>query len=148
MDKQQLLEQWNKKIGTDEFEKEPEKKYDNTPIPDGKYVCEVTHLEVKPTKNGDKFMLSAWFKIVEGSYKNRMIFSNQVLGERWQINLALDMLRQLSVDTNVEFINFSQFDECVNDVFEEIGGNTQCEIDYSTNAKGYSVVKINEAWDK
>lgn len=146
MNKEQLMEEWNKKIGTEDFEKEPEHG-NREPLPDGTYVCEVNNIELKATKS-NKLMTSIWFKVIEGQYKNKMIFSNQVVEHKWQINIVLEMLRQLSVDTEVEFEDYNQFADMLQDVLEEVGGNVACEVEYSTNDKGYSKIKIGDVWDK
>ena len=45
------------------------------PIPAGKYVAVITDSETKPTKKGDGSYLELTLQIVEGEYKNRMLWS-------------------------------------------------------------------------
>ncbi len=48
---------------------------DFEPIPAGKYVAIVTDSEMKPTKTGRGQFLQLTFQIIDGSYKNRMLWS-------------------------------------------------------------------------
>ena len=52
-------------------------------------------MEVKPNKNGDKLMLSIVFKIVDGNYKGRLIFYNQVIMNEIGRRIAIQMLMSL-----------------------------------------------------
>ncbi len=44
------------------------------PIPAGKYLCEITESEIKPTKSGDGSYLKLTFTVLDGQYKNRRVF--------------------------------------------------------------------------
>lgn len=46
------------------------------PIPEGDYVVMITDSDVKSTKSGDGEYLKLTFKIIEGSYQGRLIWSN------------------------------------------------------------------------
>jgi hypothetical protein len=43
-------------------------------IPAGKYVTVVTASEMKPTKNGNGAYLELTFQVIEGEYKNRLLW--------------------------------------------------------------------------
>lgn len=43
-------------------------------IPAGKYVAVVTASEMKPTKNGNGAYLELTFQVIEGEYKNRLLW--------------------------------------------------------------------------
>ena len=45
------------------------------PIPNGKYVAAITESEMKATKNGNGSYLQLTFTIVEGEYKNRVVWT-------------------------------------------------------------------------
>ena len=45
------------------------------PIPAGKYPAVVTESEMKPTKNGAGSYLQLTFQVIEGDYKNRVLWS-------------------------------------------------------------------------
>lgn len=52
---------------------EPNADFD--PIPAGKYLAVITASEMKPTKNGSGQFLELTFQVIEGQYKNRLLWS-------------------------------------------------------------------------
>ncbi|MDP1563692.1 MAG: DUF669 domain-containing protein [Pirellulaceae bacterium] len=54
-------------------EVEPAADFD--PIPAGKYLAVITESEIKPTKSGVGSYLELTFQIIDGEYKNRLIWS-------------------------------------------------------------------------
>ncbi len=45
------------------------------PLPAGKYLAAITESEMKPTKNGSGSYLQLTFTILEGEYKNRVVWA-------------------------------------------------------------------------
>ena len=45
------------------------------PIPAGKYLAAITESEMKPTKNGSGSYLQMTFTIIEGEFKNRVLWA-------------------------------------------------------------------------
>jgi len=54
-------------------EVEPTTSFD--PVPAGKYLAAITESEMKPTKNGNGSYLQLTFTILEGEYKNRVLWA-------------------------------------------------------------------------
>lgn len=48
---------------------------DFEPIPAGKYLAIITDSEMKPTKNGNGSFLELTFQVIDGPYKNRLLWS-------------------------------------------------------------------------
>jgi len=48
---------------------------DFEPLPAGKYLAVITDSEMKPTKNGNGHYLELTFQVIDGQYKNRMLWS-------------------------------------------------------------------------
>jgi hypothetical protein len=48
---------------------------DFEPIPAGKYLAVITGSEMKPTKNGSGAYLELTFQVIDGPYKNRLLWS-------------------------------------------------------------------------
>ena len=48
---------------------------DFEPIPAGKYVAVVTASEMKPTKSGNGNFLELTFQVIEGEFKNRLLWA-------------------------------------------------------------------------
>ena len=59
--------------GFDASKVEPTTDFD--PIPAGKYLAVITSSEMKPTKSGNGSFLELCFQILDGPYKNRMLWS-------------------------------------------------------------------------
>jgi hypothetical protein len=48
---------------------------DFEPIPAGKYLAVITDSEMKATKNGNGYYLELTFQVIDGPYKNRLLWS-------------------------------------------------------------------------
>jgi len=48
---------------------------DFEPIPAGKYLAIISNSEMKPTKTGSGTFLELTFQVIEGQYKNRLLWS-------------------------------------------------------------------------
>jgi hypothetical protein len=59
--------------GFDASQVEPTASFD--PIPAGKYMAAITESEMKPTKNGSGSYLQMTFTVLEGEYKNRVLWA-------------------------------------------------------------------------
>jgi hypothetical protein len=59
--------------GFNASEVEPTSNFD--PLPAGKYLVAITETEMKPTKNGNGSYLQFTFTIIEGQYKNRVLWA-------------------------------------------------------------------------
>lgn len=123
-------------------------------VPDGTYIVGFEKMELKPTKAGDKLMFSVQCKIKEGEHKGRMIFFNRVISgnknsERWgdgkAIKSVCTWLDKLETETVPEFINYCDFAECVLDIFQEVQGKVEAEVDWAANK--FNPITINEVFD-
>ena len=59
--------------GFDASQVEPTASFD--PIPAGKYLAAITESEMKPTKNGSGNYLQMTFTVLDGEYKNRVLWA-------------------------------------------------------------------------
>ena len=59
--------------GFNATEVEPTSNFD--PLPAGKYLAAITESEMKPTKNGGGSYLQLTFTVLEGDYKNRVLWA-------------------------------------------------------------------------
>lgn len=87
-------------------------------VPWGDYMVKVEQAELKESKTSGKPMVSIWFKILEGEFKNSMIFYNQVIATGFGLHMADEFLRSLETDLVVEFENFTQYADLILDVAE------------------------------
>lgn len=114
-------------------------------IPVGKYEVKITKLELTQSKKGDP-MLTAWFQIINGQYKDRLIFMNQIILQGFQIHTVNEFLRSLQTDETIEFKGYSSYNILILNIYEKIVEN-EFVLEYEENKKGYKTFKILEKFD-
>ena len=116
-------------------------------VPDGHYIIQVEKLELVATKETRKPMVSGWFKISEGEYKNQRIFMNQVIDEAFKIHICNEFLRGLDSGVEVEFESYSQYGNMLMDILENIDGKFEYELNYYHNKKGFAQFEICDVYE-
>lgn len=117
-------------------------------VPHGNYEVEVNKLEMVASKKGDP-MVSIWFKIVSGEYKDSMIFMNQVITQGFQIHIVNELLRKMTEEADapeIEFVSYKQYSELLMDVFEAIDNNFEFALKYGKGKKDFSTYEITEVY--
>lgn len=146
---------FDNKVNLDELQKEV-KAADASAfedVPDGTYIVGFEKMEIKLTNAKDKLMFAVQCKIKEGEHKGRLLFFNRVISgnssPKWTDGQAIKSvctwLDKLETETVPEFVNYADFADCVLDIFQEVQGNVEAEIDYS--AKKFNPITINEVFD-
>ena len=107
----------------------------------GVYEIKVDSLQLGETKAGDKPMVKARFKIINGEFKNSLIFMNQVITLPFQIKIVKDFLTTLNSGLEIKFESYSQFETLIDDVLQAIDGNFEYGLEYAEN-KGFKTFKI------
>lgn len=147
-----LFEKWDKQIDTaglkNDIKDAQENKREYSEVPLGKYEVEITKMEIKSTQKTKMPMLSIWFKILAGEKKNSFIFYNQVISQGFQIHIANEFLRSLDTGIDVEFDNFTQYNNLVMDIAEKVEElGLEYALDYGENDKGYNTFEILEVFE-
>ena len=149
-----IWDEFDKAIDTEGLAKDVEEAAENggrREVPHDTYEVAVTKLELVKSKKGDP-MVTCWMKIVEGEYKNSLIFMNQVVTQGFQIHIANEFLRSLISEVedadkpDVIFKNYNQYNGMVMDVMELIDGNFEYLLDYGENSKGFNTFEIKEVY--
>ena len=123
---------------------ENKRKYDE--VPHGEYEVKIDKIELKATKNGDP-MVSIWFTILEGQYKNQKLFMNQVVTQGFQIHIVNEFLRSTGTDIAIDFVDYKQYADLLLDVAEFCDeNNLEFAIKYEDN-KGYDKFTITEVFE-
>lgn len=139
-----IFSKWDAAVDTKGLQEDVEKaaegggsgEFKEVPFP-GKYEVAVSKMELKASSKGDP-MVSIWFKIVSGEYENSLIFYNQVITQGFQIHKNNEFLRALSSSVNIEFVNYSQYNDLLLDVFEEVSDNFEYALKVTPNKKNSS----------
>lgn len=146
-----IFEKWNQSVDPNLANEVDEVKKnggtgDYKEVPHGDYTVKVDKMELKESKTG-KPMLTVWFKILEGEFKNSMIFMNQVIQQAFQIHKANEFLESLDSGVEVKFDgNYAHYNGTILDISEAIEG-LEYLMTYDENNKGYSTFEIVEVYD-
>lgn len=146
---------FDNKVNLSELQKEVQEAKDTeyVDVPDGTYVVSIEKMEIKLTNAKDKLMFAVQCKIKEGEQKGRMIFFNRVISgnssPKWTDGQAIKSvctwLDKLETETVPEFINYADFADCVLDIFQEVQGKVEMEVEYA--AKKFNPITIIEVFD-
>ena len=145
-----MFEKWNSNIDLAGLQQDIKDAQDNNKefeaVPHGEYEVKLDKLELKATKKGDP-MVSAWFTILEGKYKNSKLFMNQVVTQGFKIHIVNEFLRSMKTDIDVDFEDYKQYAELLLDVAEFCDANNlEFAIKYEDN-KGYDKFTITEVFE-
>ena len=144
-----IFDKWDKEIDVKGLAEDVNSASQNTQefkeVPHGIYEVKVDKMEIKETKKGDP-MVSIWFKIVDGEYKNQRLFMNQVITQGFQIHIVNEFLRSLESGLDIEFVSYTQYNDLLLDVLETIDDKLEYAVEYAEN-KGYDTFKIKEVFD-
>lgn len=146
-----IFEKWNNSVDMEglknDINEADQGNRDFDEVPKGTYEVKINKMELKESSKGQP-MLSIWFKILEGDYKNQMIFMNQVINQGFQISIAKRFLMSLDAvdESEVTFEDYSQFNQLILDVFEG-AGELEYLLEYGQNKNGFNTFKIMEVYD-
>ena len=115
-------------------------------VPFGMYEVKVEKMKLKESKSG-RPMVSIWFRIIEGDFKNSIIFMNQVVEQPFQIHIVKELLAALESGLDIEFVDYNQFNDLLLDIHQAIDGKLEYALDYQENDKGFNVFKIKEVYE-
>lgn len=140
----------------DQFKKNMEEAKQNSTtdypeVPAGDYLVKIDNMKIKATKTGEP-MFNCQMRILEGTHKNQCIFFNRKLfgnkvSDNWNdakaIQTVVSWLDNLQTETVPEFHTYSQFNDCVLDIFTECEQDKlQLKVEYSP--KAFNTITIVE----
>ena len=122
-------------------------------IPVGKYEVKVEKMEAKMSSKNNP-MVSIWFKILEGQFKDNFIFYNGVFNEDWMRHRVVDFLSAILDDdkhkAEINLIlkdsNINEVNDFVMDIHEQVDGQFEYLLDYGLK-KGYNTYTIEEIFE-
>lgn len=119
-------------------------------VPEGTYEVKVEKMELIENKKGNP-MVTIWFKILDGEYKNSMIFYNKVImgtsNDGFMIHSNNEFLRSLGTDIEVEFHSYSQYASLLLDMAEAIDGKLEYALKYGENKQGFKTYEITDVFE-
>lgn len=147
-----IFEKFNQAIDTtglqEDIKAAAENKTEYAEVEPGTYEVSVKSMELKESKKGSP-MLSIQFKILSnGKFKGQLLFFNQVLVSGFGIHSANELLRSLDSGVDVDFQDFVQYNDTINEVFAGIeSAKLEYALEYGENAKGFKTFKIKEVFE-
>ena len=145
-----MFEKWNSNVDLKGLQEDVKKAQEDNKefekVPYGEYEVKVDKMELKATKKGDP-MVSIWFTILNGKYKNSKLFLNQVITQGFQIHIMNTFLKSMGTDLVVEFVDYKQYADLLLDIAEECDkNNIEFALKYEDN-KGYDKFTITEVFE-
>ncbi|MBS5317775.1 MAG: DUF669 domain-containing protein [Clostridiales bacterium] len=147
-----IFEKFNQAIDTkglqDDIKAAAENKTDFAEVTPGNYEVSIKQMELKASKKGDP-MLSIQFKILSaGQFKGQLLFYNQVLTTGVGIHNANQLLRSLESDVDVQFQDYVQYNDIINEVFAAVeDSKLEYALEYGENSKGFKTYKITDVFE-
>lgn len=149
-----IFDKWDKEIDTAGLANDVKEAASNgtgeyKEVPHGDYEVAVQQMELKASKKGDP-MVSIWFKILDGEFKNSIIFFNQVITQGFQVHIVNEMLRMMVSEMEdapeIEFKSYKQYGNLIMDIFEAINENFEYVLSYKKGKKDFSTYEIKEVF--
>lgn len=113
-------------------------------VPAGTYEVIMTECELKASKKGLP-MVSARFKILEGEYKNSLLFYNQVIHKGFGLHRNNEFFRSMDLGLEIEFKSFKQYGELMLDCAEAAEG-LAFALNYGER-NGFPTFEIEEVFE-
>lgn len=144
---------WDKKINTEDMTKQIEDAKNNPQqsdreVPAGNYTVKIEKMEVGATKDG-RPMFKVQCRILDGEFKKWCLFMNRVIaGTKNDANMiasVIGWLEKLETETVPEFKTYSQFADCVLDIFEEVADSVELDVAYDPDA--FNSISIEAVYD-
>ena len=120
-------------------------------IPVGRYEVRLDSLEMKPTKEKGLPMMVACFTVIEGEYKKRKIFVNQVIymgdaNDKYRVNTANRFLRGLESGLDISFKGIQAYDNLIQAVEKKcVESEYLIEITEKKGFRNYSIIEKYES---
>lgn len=132
--------------------------------PAGNYVVRIEKMELGATKTDGRPMFRVQLRVVDAGEnatdevkeylshfkaKKPCLFMNRVIyGTKNDANMiasVLGWLDKLGTETVAEFKNYTQFNECILDIFEEVADAIELEVNYDSDK--FNNIEILEVFD-
>lgn len=153
---EELVKKWNRKVDKNSIDNV--KSMENNggsnfeELEVGTYPVEIEKLELVSSKKGDP-MLSCWLKVLEGEYKGRKMFINQLVNKDFQIRKVNDILRGILSDTDLTIKvewngDYGEYRKMIEDIFFAVKDAFTYDVEFTKDKKGYNVYQFLGTYDK
>lgn len=115
-------------------------------VPLGDYEVKIEKMELTESKKGDP-MVSIWFKIVAGEFRDSMIFYNQVITQGFQIHINNELLKALNSGLTIEFNSYGEYAQLLSDIRVAVDGVHEYLLSYGETKKGFKTYSIKDVYN-
>ena len=123
-----------------------ERNTERVEVPDGQYECKVEKMEMKESKTGNP-MISIWFRILAGDFKNSVLFMNQTIHTGFGLHTAKKTLSDMDTGLPIDFQSFAQFGGLIESVKEAIETQKlEYAVKYTTTKNDFKNFEITEVF--
>jgi hypothetical protein len=145
-----IFERFNQTIDVEGLRQDVETAASNSgdfvEVPKGDYEVKITKIELGETGEKSKTpgmpMAKVWFDILAGDFKGQKIFMNQMLTSGFGIHKMNELLNSLETGITVQFENFVQYADLLDQIFKSVDGVAEYQLHYAENNKGFSTYDI------
>lgn len=113
-------------------------------VPNGDYEVKVEKIELKKSKAGNP-MVTFSFKVLDGEYKNSMVFYNQVITSPYQRHMLNVFLMNLDSGVAIDWTKPKELYDLLLDIVENVVGKLEYVLEIGDN-KGFKTFKIKEVF--
>jgi hypothetical protein len=115
-------------------------------VPKGNYEVKIQKMELTESKKGMP-MVTIWFKIAAGQWKDRLIFMNQVITQAFQVHICNELFKSMNTGLEIYFENYVQYSGLIYDLAEAVESQgLSFNLEYGEK-KGFSTFKILEVFE-
>lgn len=114
-------------------------------VPEGTYNVKIDQVALKASKKG-KPMTSIWFRILDGKFKNNILFYNQPLDQGWAIDRDTEFLQSLDPEFKVEFTTYESYEDVIRGVAESCAGLVY-EMELGSSRSGFPTLKVKKIYE-
>ena len=151
-----IFDKWNKAVDVEGLKKDIAEAEANggsgdfREVPVGSYEVKIDKMELKESSKGNP-MFFCQFRILQGEFSNSCLFMNQVITQGFQIGQVNAFLRSLQVfdDSEIEFKDYSQYNDLIMDVMEEVESlGTEYLVEYKKSKSDFPIYTIKDVYEK
>lgn len=151
-----IFEKWNKEMNVEELKKDIKQVEKQTQANEykevevGSYEVKIDKMSIKECQSQRHFgepMFFVQFRILDGEFKNKCVFMNQLITEPWQLDIVINFLYSLKVKDFVEFRDYAQFNNLICEIKDEIDDKLEFLLDYGKNNRGFNTFRISEVYE-
>lgn len=116
-------------------------------VPYGDYEVKVEKIDLTEAKSTGNPKVVMYFRVLNGEYKNSIIFMHQVISYGEGIHAVNDILRGMDTGIRILFEDYEQYHNLLMDVMEAIDGKFEFALSYKEGKNGFSTYEITEVFE-